>query len=146
MPRKRGSHSAVLSCNSIGAPSKCKNEFVGASVAAVDGALVTALDGAVDVAVVAVLGGAVVAALDGGAAGAFVADALTVEVVGATDCVAVTAAAGFATVGLAATTPAVASLCANPVEPMHNGKVTTTPKAQPKVSLCMAVDSINGVL
>ena len=112
------------------------------------------------------LNGALVAALDGGAAGAFVADALAAKVVGATDCVAVTGgadalvaevvgvtvcvavtgAAGFATVGLAATTPAVAGLCAKTVEATHNGKVTTTPKAQPKVGLCMAVDLINGVL
>jgi hypothetical protein len=71
---------------------------------------------------------------------------LAVEVVGVTDCVAVTGVAGFATVGLAATTPAVAGLCAKTVEATHNGKVTTTPKAQPKVGLCMAADFINGAL
>ncbi len=114
---------------------------------------------------VAAIDGAVVAALEGGAAGAFVADVLTAEVVGATDCVAVTGgadalgvevegvtvcvavtgAAGFATVGLAATTPAVAVLCAKTVEAPHNGK-TTTPKAQTKVWCCVAADLINGVL
>ena len=140
----------MFSCNSIGAPSNCKNEFAGVAVAAVGGA------------VVAAVGGAVVAALDGGAAGAFVADALTAEVVGATDCVAVTGgadalavevvgvtdcvavtgAAGFATVGLAATAPAVASLCAKTIEATHNGK-TTTPKARPKVWCCVAADLIN---
>ena len=135
----------MFSRNSIGAPSNCKNEFVGVVVAAVDGALV--------------------AALDGGAAGAFVADALTVEVMGATDCVAVTGVAdalatevvgattgvavvgtaGFATTGLAATAPAAASLCAQTVEATHNGK-TTTAKAQPKVWCCVAADFINGAL
>ena len=135
----------MFSRNSIGAPSNCKNEFVGVVVAAVDGALV--------------------AALDGGAAGAFVADALTVEVMGATDCVAVTGVAdalatevvgattgvavvgtaGFATTGLAATVPAAASLCAKTVEATHNGK-TTTAKAQPKVWCCFAADFINGAL
>ncbi len=111
------------------------------------------------------LDGAVVAALDGGAAGAFVADALTAEVVGVTDCVAVTGgtdalatevvgatdgvavagAAGLATTGLAATAPAAASLCAKTVEVTHNGK-TTTAKAQPKVWCCVAADFINGAL
>ena len=104
----------------------------------------------------------VVAALDGGAAGAFVADALTAEVVGVTDCgavtggadalatevvgatdgVAVAGAAGLATTGLAATAPAAASLCAQTVEATHNGK-TTTPKARPKVWCCVAADLIN---
>ena len=135
----------MFSRNSIGAPSNCKNEFVGVVVAAVDGALV--------------------AALDGGAAGAFVADALAAKVVGATDCVAVTGVAdalatevvgattgvavvgtaGFATTGLAATVPAAASLCAQTVEATHNGK-TTTAKAQPKVWCCVAADFINGAL
>ncbi len=111
------------------------------------------------------LDGAVVAALDGGAAGAFVADALTAEVVGVTDCVAVTGgtdalatevvgatdgvavagAAGLATTGLAATAPAAASLCAKTVEATHNDK-TTNPKAQPKVWCCFAADFINGAL
>ena len=165
MPRKRGNHRAVFSRNSIGAPSNCKKEFVGAVVAAVDGAVVTVLEGAVDVAVVAVLDGALVAALDGRAAGAFVTDALTAEVVGATDCVAVTGGAdalatevvgttagvavvgtaGFATTGLAATAPATASLCPKTVEATHNGK-TTTAKAQPKVWCCVAADFINGAL
>ena len=118
---------------------------MGATVAAVDGAVVAALDGAVVVAVFAVLDGVVVAALDGGAAGAFVANALTAEVVGATDCVAVTGAAGFAMVGLVATAPAVAGLCAKTVEATHNDK-TTNPKAQPKVWCCFAADFINGAL
>ena len=142
MPRNRGSHRAVFSRNSIGAPSNCKNEFVGVVVAAVDGALVAARDGAVDDAVVAVLDGAVVAALDGGAAGAFVADALTAEVVEATTGLAVVGKAGLATTGLAATAPAAASLCAKTVEATHNGK-TTTPKARPKVWCCVAADLIN---
>jgi hypothetical protein len=134
LPRKRGSHKPVFSCNSIGAPSNCKKEFAGVAVAAIDGA--------VDVAVVAVLDGTVVAALEGGAAGAFVADALTAEVVGATTGVAVVGTAGLATTGLAATAPAVAGLCAKTVEAPHNGK-TTTPKAQTKVWCCVAADLIN---
>ncbi len=85
----------MFSCNSIGAPSNCKNEFAGAAVAAVGGAGVTALDGAVDDAVVAVLDGAV----DG--------------------------AAKLATTGLAATAPAAASLCAKTVEATHYGQTTT---------------------
>ena len=150
MPRKRGSHKPVFSCNSIGAPSNCKNEFVGAVVAAVDGAVVAALDGAVVVAVVAVLDGVVVAdaltaevvgvtdcgAVTGGA------DALIDEVVGATTGVAVVGTGGFATTGLVATAPAVAGLCAKTVEATHNGK-TTTPKARPKVWCCVAADLIN---
>ena len=102
--------------------------------------------------------GATVAAVDG----VVVADALTAEVVGVTDCGAVTGSAdalatevvgattglavvgtaGFATTGLVATAPAVASLCAKTVEATHNGK-TTTPKARPKVWCCVAADLIN---
>ena len=94
--------------------------------------------------------------------GVVVADALTAEVVGVTDCGAVTGGAdalidevvgattgvavvgtgGFATTGLVATAPAVAGLCAKTVEATHNGK-TTTPKARPKVWCCVAADLIN---
>jgi hypothetical protein len=70
------------------------------------------------------------------------ADALTAEVVGAITGVAVVGTAGFATTGLVATAPTVASLCAKTVEATHNGK-TTTPKAQPKVWCCVAADLIN---
>ena len=134
LPRKRGSHKPVFSCNSIGAPSNCKREFVGAVGVALDGATVVTAD-------------------------AFVANVLSTEVVGAIDCVAFTSgagalaaevvgatvaavdvAAGLATVGLTAVAPAVALLCAKTIELAHNGKATTTPNAHPKVGLFIAAD------
>ena len=112
MPRKRVSHKPVFSCNSIGAPSNCKNEFAGAAVTAVSGAL----------------DGAVIAAVDG---------ALVVTAVAALE---VEAAAGFTTTGLAATAPAVVSLCAQTVEPAINDKPSPILKIRSKVRLCMAAD------
>ena len=59
---------------------------------------------------------------------------------------AVDVAAGSATVGLTAVAPSAASLCANTIEPAHNGKATTALNAHPTVGLFMAAVLTSGVM
>ena len=128
----------MFSCNSIGAPSNCKNEFAGAVGVTLDGATVVAADAFVtNVLSTEVVGAIDCVAFTGGEG------ALAVEVVGAV-VAAVDVAAGLATVGLTTVASAVALLCANTIEPAHNGKATTTPNAHPTVGIFMAADLTSG--